>query len=87
LYKFESPFVNEISCNKKRGGRKFELSIAALVQVKMSSNFNCSYMARSSLTNIPFFSVKFNFGGMVIGWPPSEIVSGDPDFQPRWPPS
>jgi hypothetical protein len=22
-------------------------------------------------------------GGMVLGWPPSKIVSGDPDFQPR----
>jgi hypothetical protein len=21
---------------------------------------------------------------MVLGWPPSKIVSGDPDFQPRW---
>jgi hypothetical protein len=30
-------------------------------QVKMSSNFNCSYMARSSLTNILGFSVKFFF--------------------------
>ena len=28
-----------------------------------------------------------NFGGIVLGWPPSKIVSGDPDFQPRWPPS
>jgi hypothetical protein len=27
----------------------------------MSSNFNCSYMARSSLTYIPCFSVKFFF--------------------------
>jgi hypothetical protein len=27
-----------------------------------------------------------NFGGMVLGWPPSKIVSDDPDFQPRWPP-
>jgi hypothetical protein len=25
--------------------------------------------------------------GMVLGWPPFNIVSGDPDFQPRWPPS
>ena len=37
------------------------MSIAALVQVKMSSNFNCSYMARSSLTYIPGFSVKYFF--------------------------
>jgi hypothetical protein len=29
--------------------------------VKMSSNFNCSYMAMSSLTSIPGFSVKFFF--------------------------
>jgi hypothetical protein len=28
-----------------------------------------------------------NFGGMVLGWPPSKILSDDPDFQPRWPPS
>jgi hypothetical protein len=25
-----------------------------------------------------------NFGGMVLGWPPSKIVSSDHDFQPRW---
>jgi hypothetical protein len=30
----------------------FQLSIAALVQVKMSSNFNYSYMARSSLAYV-----------------------------------
>jgi hypothetical protein len=29
--------------------------------VKMSSNFYCSYIARSSLTYIPGFSVKFFF--------------------------
>jgi hypothetical protein len=46
---------------EKWGGTKFYLSIAALVQVKMSSNFNCSYMAKSSLTYIPGFSVKFFF--------------------------
>jgi hypothetical protein len=28
-----------------------------------------------------------NFAEMILGWPPSKIVSGDPDFQPRWPPS
>jgi hypothetical protein len=22
-----------------------------------------------------------------LGWPPSKVVSSDPDFQPRWPPS
>jgi trehalose utilization protein len=32
-----------------------------LVQVKMSSNFNCSNMARSSLTYVRGFSVKFFF--------------------------
>jgi hypothetical protein len=30
-------------------------------KVKMSSNFNCSYMARNSLTYILGFSVKFFF--------------------------
>jgi hypothetical protein len=28
-----------------------------------------------------------NFAEMILRWPPSKIVSGDPDFQPRWPPS
>ena len=28
-----------------------------------------------------------NFAEMILGWPPSKNVSGDPDFQPRWPPS
>ena len=28
-----------------------------------------------------------NLAEMILGWPPSKIVSGDPDFQPRWPPS
>ena len=35
----------------------------------------------------PLGQLQPNFGGMVLGWPPSKIVSGDPDFQPRWPPS
>ena len=45
-----------------------QLSIAALVQVKMSSNFNCSYMARSRLICIPFFSVKFFFRPIYANW-------------------
>ena len=28
-----------------------------------------------------------NFAEMILGWPPSKIVSGGADFQPRWPPS
>jgi hypothetical protein len=28
-----------------------------------------------------------NFAEMILGWSPSKIVSVDPDFQPRWPPS
>jgi hypothetical protein len=39
----------------------FQLSIAALLEIKMSLNFNCSYMAMSSLTYTPCFSVKFFF--------------------------
>ena len=35
----------------------------------------------------PLDQLQPNFGGMVHGWPPFKIVSGDPDFQPRWPPS
>jgi hypothetical protein len=26
-------------------------------------------------------------GTMILGWPTFKIVSVDPDFQPRWPPS
>ena len=25
-----------------------------------------------------------NVAEMILGWPPSKIVTGDPDFQPRW---
>jgi hypothetical protein len=28
-----------------------------------------------------------NFAEMILGLPPSKTVSGNPDFQPRWPPS
>jgi hypothetical protein len=35
----------------------------------------------------PLGQLQPNFVEMILGWPPSEIVSGDPDFQPRWPPS
>ena len=44
--------------NRKKGGDEILMSIAALVYAKMRSNVNCSYMARSSLTNILGFSVK-----------------------------
>jgi hypothetical protein len=45
----------------EKRGMQFQLSIAALVSIKMSSNFNCSYMTRSSLAYIPGFVVKFFF--------------------------
>jgi hypothetical protein len=35
----------------------------------------------------PLGLLQPHFGGIVLGWPPSKIVSGDPDFQPKWPPS
>jgi hypothetical protein len=28
----------------------------------------------------PVAQLEPNFGGMVLGWPPTKIVSGDPDF-------
>jgi hypothetical protein len=28
-----------------------------------------------------------NFAEMILGWPPSKNMYGDPDFQPRWRPS
>jgi hypothetical protein len=31
----------------------------------------------------PLGQLQQNFGGIVLGWPPSKIVSGDPDFQAR----
>jgi hypothetical protein len=35
----------------------------------------------------PLGQLQPNFGGMVLGLPPSKMVSDDPDFQLRWPPS
>jgi hypothetical protein len=35
----------------------------------------------------PLGQLQPNFCGMILRWPPSKIVSGYPDFQPRWPPS
>jgi hypothetical protein len=37
--------------------------------------------------NAIFYQNMPNLPEMILGWPPSKIVSGDPDFQPRWPPS
>jgi hypothetical protein len=31
----------------------------------------------------PLGQFQPNFCGMILGWPPSKIVTGDPDFQPR----
>ena len=59
----------------------------------MSSNFNCSYMARSSLTYIPGFKssplkplnqIKSNLAGMVPGWVLFKIVSDSPALHARW---
>jgi hypothetical protein len=30
---------------------------------------------------------QLNFAEMILGWSPSKIMSDDPDFQPKWPPS
>ena len=43
------------------------------------SHFNL--LLRNHWTNCNQTLVEF-----VLGWPPFKIVSGDPDFQPRWPP-
>jgi hypothetical protein len=48
------------------------------------SQKNPEYMLNYSL---PLDQLQPNFGGMVLGWPPFKFLSGDPDFQPRWPPS
>jgi hypothetical protein len=45
--------------------------------LKMSSNFNCSYMRRSSLTYIPGFSVKFLFQPIYTDYAkPGELKRG-----------
>jgi hypothetical protein len=41
------------------------MSISVLLQIKMNSNFNCSYMAMSSLTFILGFSVRFFSASLV----------------------
>jgi hypothetical protein len=33
----------------------------------------------------PLDQLRPNFGGMVLGWSPSNIVSDSPDLQPPWP--
>jgi hypothetical protein len=33
-----------------------------------------------------YISAERKISQMDLGWPPSKIVSGDPDFQPRWSP-
>jgi hypothetical protein len=33
--------------------------------------------------NAIFYQNQPNFAEMILGWSPSKIVSGDPDFQPR----
>ena len=48
------------------------------------SSVNISHF---NLPQKPLGQLQPNFGGMVLVWPPSKIVSGDPDFQLRWPPS
>jgi hypothetical protein len=45
----------------------FLLSISALLQIRMNSNCNCSYMAMSSLTYILGFSVRF-FSASLLTW-------------------
>jgi hypothetical protein len=42
--------------NIKKEYKFLQLSIAALLSIKMSSNFSCSYMTMSRLTNILGFS-------------------------------
>jgi hypothetical protein len=42
--------------NENRIALPFAFAFAALLQFKICSNFNCSYMALSSSTFLPFFS-------------------------------
>jgi hypothetical protein len=42
---------------------------------------------KNIFTGISYRELQKKFGGMILGWPPSKFVSGDPDFQPRWPSS
>ena len=64
------------------------LSIAALLYIKMSTKFNCSYMAIIGLTYISGFSVKIFFQTMYVNYrhilikdhiyiPPSETTESN----------
>jgi hypothetical protein len=57
FFKFHPPFF--LICIIGQNRQKFKFHKQSWV--KMSSNLNCSYMARNSLTYIPGFSVKFFF--------------------------
>jgi hypothetical protein len=51
-----------------------------------------SLFIRRPSVNISHFNLLLrnhwaNCNQPLVGWPPSKIVSGDPNFQPRWPPS
>jgi hypothetical protein len=49
------------SAERNISQKNLEYMLNYSLPCQMSSNFNCSYMARSSLTYIPGFSVKFSF--------------------------
>ena len=51
-----------------------------------------SFFVRRPSVNISHFNLLLrnhwaNCNQTLVEWPPSKIVSGDPDFQPRWLPS
>jgi hypothetical protein len=58
VYKLQQTFFLYGIKSQNFGMTKWKLS-KTLLQIKMNSNFNCNYMAMSSLTYILGFSVRF----------------------------
>jgi hypothetical protein len=61
LSKYHFKIVSDSSALHSKWLLLLKIEISALLQIKMNSNFNCSYMAMSRLTYILGFSVKFFF--------------------------
>jgi hypothetical protein len=78
-------------CRRTTDDGRSVVTIAHLTRVRWAKNekrgVGCKKGGCCVLSTSTCDWTYTNFGGMVLGWSPSKIVSGDPDFQPRWPPS
>jgi hypothetical protein len=55
-----------------------------IISSTFSSYWANGFRQEDSSPQKPLGQLQPSFGGIVLGWPPSKIVSGDPNFQPRW---